>query len=150
MLDLEAIELIKQLKARYFRGLDVCDIELLKSVFTDDVQIDFKSATYEFHLNGWEEAEAFYRKAFTATRFGMHNGHTPEITVNGDTATGLWYLNDIFINLEEKQFLTGSAIYEDTYVKREGQWRMSRTGYTRRLEVIEPLGDRQITCRPIN
>lgn len=36
MLDLEAIELIKQFKACYFRGVDVCDIDLLGSVFTDD------------------------------------------------------------------------------------------------------------------
>ena len=29
MLDLEAIELIKQLKARYFRSIDTCDLETL-------------------------------------------------------------------------------------------------------------------------
>ena len=36
MLDLEAIELIKQLKARYFRFLDTANWEGLQQVFTDD------------------------------------------------------------------------------------------------------------------
>jgi hypothetical protein len=45
----------------------------------------------------------------------MHNGHTPEIKVNGDAATGIWYLNDLFINLDEQTILTGSALYEDCY-----------------------------------
>ena len=34
MLDLESIELIKQLKARYFRFLDTRNIEGLQTVFT--------------------------------------------------------------------------------------------------------------------
>lgn len=150
MLDLEAIELIKQLKGRYFRGVDICDIDLLESVFTSDAEIDFFSPTYEFHLRGWAEAEEFYRNAFTNTRFGFHGGHTPEITVTGDTATGLWYLYDVFINLESQEYLTGSAIYEDTYVKQEGRWLISKTGYKRRLETVEPLGDRKVTSSPIS
>ena len=36
MLDLEAIELIKQLKARYFRFVDTRDLAGLESVFTAD------------------------------------------------------------------------------------------------------------------
>lgn len=152
MLDLEAIELIKQLKARYFRGVDVCDVELLESVFTKDAEIDFYSPTYEFHLKGWAEAKNFYLNSFTNTRFGFHGGHTPEITVtgDGDSATGLWYLYDIFINQETQEYLTGSAIYEDTYVKQDGRWLIAKTGYKRRLEMIEPLGDRKITSSPIN
>lgn len=148
MLDLEAIELIKQLKARYFRALDICDTGLLESVFTDDAQIDFYSPAYEIHLNGWAEAEPFYRTAFSENNFGMHHGHTPEIDVTGDTATGLWYMSDFVVNLKHSFFLTGSAIYEDTYVKHNGQWRISKTGYHRRLEVREPVGDREIISSP--
>jgi hypothetical protein len=81
----------------------------------------------------------------------MHNGHTPEIAVNGDEATGLWYLNDVFINLDEQTLLNGSAIYEDCYVKLEGEWRILRTGYKRLLEMIGPLDPQwSITSQPIN
>ena len=48
MIDLEAIELIKQLKARYFRFLDTANWEGMKaSVFVDDATINFKSPSYD-------------------------------------------------------------------------------------------------------
>lgn len=119
-------------------------------MLSEDVHIRFDSPTYQFELNGKSEAMDFYRNAFTSRRFGMHNGHTPEISVDGDRATGTWYLNDLFINLDEQTLLTGSAIYEDTYIKRNGQWRIQRTGYKRLLEMIEPLAEGcRITSQPI-
>lgn len=142
MLDLEAIELIKQLKARYFRSIDTCDIDELRRVFTDDAEAYFKGGDYEFSLRGWPELEAFYRQAFTPTRFGMHHGHHPEISVDGDTATGVWYLQDIFINLEENTTLRGSALYHDRYVKQNGTWRIEYIGYKRLYEEIEQRDDR--------
>lgn len=145
------IEQIKQLKARYFRAIDTCNLALLGQVLSDDVRISFDSPTYQFELRGMQEALDFYRNAFTHRRFGMHHGHTPEIAVDGDRATGMWYLHDLFINLDEQTLLTGSALYEDVYVRSpDGAWRIQNTGYRRLLEMIEPLGQgRNITSRPI-
>lgn len=144
------IEEIKQLKARYFRGIDTCNLDLLRTVLTDDVHIRFDSPTYQYEINGMSEAMDFYRNAFTSRRFGMHNGHTPEIKVNGSEATGIWYLHDLFINLDEQTILTGSALYEDCYIKVADQWRIQRTGYKRLLEMIEPLSEGcRITSKPI-
>jgi len=42
MLDLESIELIKQLKGRYFRFLDTRYLPGLQSVFTEDAVAHFK------------------------------------------------------------------------------------------------------------
>ena len=144
------IEEIKQLKARYFRGIDTGNLELLQTVLAEDVQIRFDSPTYQYEINGVAQAMDFYRTAFSSRRFGIHNGHTPEIKVEGDSATGIWYLNDLFINLDEQTILTGSALYQDCYVKVAGQWRIQRTGYKRLLEMIEPLSSGcRITSRPI-
>lgn len=150
MLDLEAIELIKQLKARYFRFLDTRNIEGLQSVFASDAQAYFKGGSYEFSLNGWPELEAFYQDNFSPHQFGIHNGHHPEITVEGDQATGLWYLQDMFIDTQRNITTRGSAIYEDSYKKIDGEWKISRTGYKRLLEEIEERDDRvTITASPI-
>lgn len=150
MLDLEAIELIKQLKARYFRFMDTGDLQGLKTVFADDAEAYFKGGGYEFSLKGWAELEAFYRDSFTPTQFGMHTGHHPEIDVDGDSATGIWYLQDIFINLETNTTISGSAIYTDKYTKIDGAWCIQYTSYKRLLEQVEQRSNTlKVTCNPI-
>ena len=67
------IEEIKQLKARYFRGIDTANLDLLRTVLAEDVQIRFDSPTYQFEINGMDDAMNFYRNAFTNRRFGMHH-----------------------------------------------------------------------------
>lgn len=151
MLDLEAIELIKQLKARYFRAIDTCNLELLQGMLTPDIKLAFVSPTYQIHVEGLEQVLGFYQNAFTATRLATHNGHTPEIEVNGEHATALWYLSYVFINLEDKTHIHGSAIYQDRYIKCDGQWMIAETGYQTLLETIEPLrAELQIISKPIN
>ncbi|MCY1272178.1 Bile acid 7-alpha dehydratase [compost metagenome] len=151
MLDLQAIELIKQLKARYFRAIDTCNLELLQDMLTEDITLAFKSPAYEFHVKGMDAALEFYRTSFTRTRLATHNGHTPEIEVDGDQARALWYLSYVFINLEENTHMHGSAIYQDRYVKRKGRWMIAETGYETMLETIQPLSEQlQITSKPIN
>lgn len=150
MLDLEAIELIKQLKARYFRFLDTGNQEGLASVFTEDATAHFIGGHYDIDVQGRDKLLKFYAYSFTEDKFGMHNGHHPEITVDGDNASGLWYLQDIFINLEENTTVMGSAIYEDTYVKVDGEWKIKTTNYERLWEEIHPRSpDIKLLARPV-
>ena len=150
MLDLEAIERIKQLKARYFRYLDTKDLEGLQSVFTEDASVDYQSPTYQIQLTGWPALAEFFAEAFNEQQYGMHNAHHPEIEVEGTSATGLWYLHDLFIHEGAKMLLQGSALYEDRYVKQGGVWLIQHSGYERLLEMAAPLpADSHISCRPI-
>jgi hypothetical protein len=64
----------------------------------------------------------------------------PEITLTGaDTAEGIWYLEDIFINVESRTHTIGSAIYKDLYRRDGGAWKIARTEYDRVIELIFPL-----------
>ncbi len=136
---LVAIEDIKQLKARFMRCVDTKNLPCLRDeVFTPGAEIHFKGADYDIAAIGWTAIEKFYESAFTTKKFGMHTAHTPEISVAGETARGTWYLHDIFVNLEESWTLQGSALYDDSYAKIDGQWRIMYSTYERLWEETTP------------
>ena len=64
------------------------------------------------------------------------------IDVEGDTATGRWYLQDTVLITEHRMQLRGAAFYDDAYTRGpDGAWRISRTGYVRSYESVETLGE---------
>lgn len=140
LLQLSDLEEIKVLKSRYFRGIDSADWALLEGMFTQDVIVEYIGGDYHVKLKGAEAMMEFLANSFHSGTLGMHQGHSPEITFSGpDEAEGIWYLEDIFINLEEQFHTFGTAIYRDRYVREEGTWRMASTVYDRVMEVTEPL-----------
>jgi len=140
---LVAIEDIQQLKARFMRCVDTKNLACLRDeVFAPGAEVYFKGGDYEIRAVGWTEIEKFYQAAFSTEKFGMHTAHTPEITVDGETARGIWYLHDVFVNLEEGWTLQGSALYHDDYAKIDGQWRIVYTTYERLFEETTPRDPR--------
>jgi hypothetical protein len=140
---LVAIEDIQQLKARYMSCIDTRDLPCLRdTVFTPETDLYFKGGDYEIAVKGWPEIEKFYQGAFTPQKFGMHQVHTREIEVDGDDATGIWYLHDVFVNLEQGTTLQGSALYRDDYVKTAAGWRIAKSTYQRLWEETTPRDPR--------
>jgi len=137
---LSDLEEIKVLKHRYFRGIDTADWPLLDGIFTADVNVEYIGGDYHVKLTGAEAMMEFLANSFHSGALAMHHGHMPEITFTGeDGAEGLWYLEDIFINLEEEFHTFGTAIYRDRYLRQGGEWRIASTVYDRVMEVTEPL-----------
>lgn len=137
---LSDFEDIRTLKHRYYRGIDTADMALLETLFTDDVQVDYRGGGYRVTLSGKENMLEFLANSFHSGAVAMHHGHMPEITLTGeDTATGIWYLEDIFITLETKSHTIGTAIYKDEYRRENGVWKISRTEYDRVIELVFPL-----------
>lgn len=139
---------ILKLKARYFRGLDTKDWQLFADTMTDDVKGRYSDGQLSFEdkasLVGFME-----ENLSSATVVTMHHGHHPEIEINDDgvSATGVWYLQDMVIDLVGKTRLYGAAIYQDRYRKENGEWRISRTGYSRTFEFVEPLSDKHVVLQ---
>lgn len=137
---LSDLEDIRTVKHRYFRGIDTADLALLSGLFTEDVTVDYRGGTYRVQLAGRNDMIEFLANSFHSGAVAMHHGHMPDITLTGeDSATGLWYLEDIFISLETRSHTIGSAIYKDEYRRENGQWRIARTEYDRVFELIRPL-----------
>ena len=128
----EDIEEIKQLKARYFRGMDTKDWALMKEVFADDVVID----TTEDSAPLIEGRDAFidFLAPTLAEVITVHHGHMPEITLTSETtASGIWAMEDHLWWPEGSplRHLHGYGHYHETYVKGAEGWRIATLRLTR-------------------
>ena len=137
---LSDLEDIKVLKHRYFRGSDTADMALLDSLFTEDVEVEYLGGNYRVALKGRAAMIEFLANSFHSRSMAMHHGHMPEIEFTGpDSAEGIWYLEDIFIDFNREDHTSGSAIYRDVYRREDGVWKMAVTVYQRIMEVVRPL-----------
>ncbi|MEH6551192.1 MAG: nuclear transport factor 2 family protein [Pseudomonadales bacterium] len=141
MIDLHELEAIKQLKYRYMRAVDTKDYELLADTMTENATASYDSGKYAF--NNRAEILAFLQEGM-ANIITLHQLHHPEIEITGDTATGIWYLQDFVMTPDNSYRLQGAAFYEDEYVKTDGNWKITSTGYVRTYEE-SAIGDAPLT-----
>ena len=140
---LEDIEAIKQLKARY---CEICDDmhnpDRIASVFADD-------GIWEAEGFGFAQGHDAIRELFQGFqnnfRFSQHNIANPIIEVDGDTATGVWYLIGPWTHAEDGKAIWMTARYDDEYVKVDGQWKTKHLRASVRMvanrDEIESSGD---------
>jgi uncharacterized protein (TIGR02246 family) len=127
--DLDEVEAIRRLKARYFRTMDTKDWDAMRQVFTDDVVIDTSEAGGDV-VRGAAEFMAFLQGALDGA-VTVHQGHMPEIDLTSETtATGIWALNDIVIWPNGLR-LDGYGHYSETYEKGADGWRIKSSKLTR-------------------
>ncbi len=139
---LSDLEDIKQLKSAYFRCIDTGGMEELRTLLTEDISIDLRGGSYRARLTGRNNMVNFIGSAFNSDVIAMHQGHGPEISfVDDDTAKGLWYLQDIFIDPIRKTNTIGSSIYKDVYKRESDGWKINVSEYDRIYEMVVPIED---------
>jgi hypothetical protein len=132
-----AIDAIKQLKAKYFYGLDHRDWDLWRrEVFTPDAELHVP----EFRPEPFAPLDGLidYVRAATADQVSVHHGHMPIIDITSDTtATGIWAMEDRLYRTpgaplhDGSSYLHGFGHYHETYVKNQVGWRIRTTQLTR-------------------
>ena len=133
LLDLEAI---RQLKYAYFRCLDTKDWDGVAACFLPEA-----TATYPNQECGSrDEIIGFLSTAMVPDLITVHHGHHPEIAVDGDRATGTWYLHDQVYAPAFDFALEGAGLYADRYRRTGDGWRMEHTGYERVFESTRTIG----------
>ena len=73
------VEAIRQLKARYFRSMDMKDWDVLAACFTEDLEADFREGPGMLAYgrdNYIEQISVILADATT-----IHHGHMPEIII---------------------------------------------------------------------
>ena len=143
-MDLVALEEIRQVKYRYLRCVDLKLWDEMESVFTEQASAEYgtHAAGRELNLYGRDEIIGYLRENLPPAIITVHRCGQPEITVDGDKATGTWSFEDTVIAMEYRVVIKGAAFYEDSYERgADGQWRISRIGYKRIYETTSSLDD---------
>lgn len=146
---LAAIEEIRQLKARYWRGVDDGDGELVRSILAEDCVLDYLGCCTD-PVTGIDHMPAMNMvlKGRDSWPVGapvgprivtVHQGNDPDITVEDESsAHGIWSFTDRFFFPPGGPFerLTGWGRYHDTYENRGDGWKLRTTRIERlRVEV---------------
>jgi hypothetical protein len=143
-MDLVALEEIRQVKYCYLRCVDLKLWDELTDTFTADATADYGTPALgdPIRLAGRDAIVAFLRKRLGPEIITTHFATQPEITVDGDNATGTWGFQDTVIATEFRVVITGAAFYEDRYARGDdGKWRIAHTGYVRTYEATMSLDD---------
>jgi len=119
---LEDIEAIKKLKARYCAYCDNnYDADGLASLFTEDAIWD--GGERLGRSAGREAIRSFFQGSPKRLPFAIHHVTNPFIEVQGDTATGRWYLFQPCTRAAENRAVWLAARYEEEYVRVGGEWK---------------------------
>jgi hypothetical protein len=124
------VETIKQLKARYCRGVDTKDWEAWRTVFADDLRFDTGGRVHD-------SADAFVSWVATYLPVGVTTAHqvfNPEITLTGaDAATAIWAMQD-YVRFPSDGLpvgFYGYGHYHEQYVRTSDGWRIRDIVLTR-------------------
>jgi hypothetical protein len=139
---LQAIEEIRNLKARYFRFMDTKQWEALATVFTPDMRV--LSPDGKIWLSGGNAFAASLKHSLEHS-VSVHQGFMGEIEiVDAENAKAIWSMQDA-IEWEDRhpregwKSIAGRGHYHDTYRKIDGLWRIATLSLTRlRLDITWP------------
>ena len=117
---LEDIEAIRRLKARY---CEICDDDhnpdLITTLFTEDGIWEGDGIG---RAEGHAEIRALFENFQRLISFSQHMVQNPIIDVNGDSATGRWYVFGTFTYYRNNQARWQAARYHEDYRKADGEW----------------------------
>ena len=126
---LEEIDAIKRLKYKYVRCVDSKLWDDLAQCFIQEATTSYGG---KYSPAGLAAILDFLRKYNPPEVITMHHVHHPEIELTGaETARATWALQDYVISLKGDWSHFGTALYQDEYVKVDGQWKIKHTGYKR-------------------
>jgi hypothetical protein len=128
---IEDLEEIKKLHQKYINLMDDLQYEDVLDLFTEDATSEIRDLGVK---RGKKEMAEVYlgvlAKKRGTIRYEGHLAIEPDITVNGDSATGTWLIYILF-SKPEIQWVQGKN--ECEYRKENGTWKISKVKFTRTL-----------------
>lgn len=131
-----AIEDIKQVKAKYFYGLDHKDWDLWRrEVWAPDARLEVPEA--DMVVEPLDKVVAWVART-CGNQVSVHHGHMPIMEFTSDaTADVIWAMEDRLFRMKDQPLEDGSTHlhgfghYRETYVKLAAGWRIRSSRLTR-------------------
>lgn len=130
MTDIQDWIAICEVKARYCRFMDTKQWDAWRDLFTEDYELDVSEAGGPPPIKGRTEALEM-AMSFVLPAITVHQVHFPEITIDGDTAEGIWAMQDRVIFGPQGPSLLGFGHYRDRFRRLDGVWKISASKLTR-------------------
>ncbi len=130
---LDAIEAIKQTKARYFRFIDTKDRDGLASVFSRDAVLDHTDAEMDEPVLGRDAIADFITGVLVGVTT-VHHGHMAEVEITSATTASAIFAMEDKLWWEPGgpiSFMHGYGHYHEEYVLEDGAWCISLNRLTR-------------------
>jgi hypothetical protein len=138
---LEAIEDIRQLKARYFHACDHKRPDVVRECFRAG-PIDLRYGRIGNFSDREQMLAVFTELACQPHIVEMHHGQNPRIEVHdADHASGIWGLYYYLIDTRRRTVTQLAGFYDDGYTRCDGQWRITRSYYEVTSTQIFDLSD---------
>jgi hypothetical protein len=126
---LEAIEDIRQLKARYFHACDNKQPDVVRECFAAG-KIELQYGRIGSFDDREQMLAVFTELACQPHIVEMHHGQNPRIEVlDAENATGVWGLYYYMIDTRRQIVTQLAGFYDDAYRCIDGQWRITRSCY---------------------
>lgn len=130
---------IKEVLARYCRGVDRCDAEMIRSVYHEGAIDDHGPAA--FVGPGWEFADIVVASHLNDAVMTQHVISSPHIVVDGDVADVETYC--VAYRLRQKGdrrvLNTVGGRYVDRFDRRNGEWRIGHRVWVRDWGTIQQV-----------
>ena len=138
---LEAIESIRQLKARYFDACDNKQPERIRDCFIEG-EIDLDYGRIGRFRDRDRLVEVFKQLACHEHIVEMHHGQNPQIQIlDEDSAIGRWGLYYCLIDTRQQTLTQLGGFYDDHYRCVDGEWRIRKSVYEVTSSQIFDLSD---------
>jgi hypothetical protein len=124
---LEAKAQLKELVDTFSNLADEKRIADQMPLFTPDTKVQvFMGENLLFDITGTEQLEETFNGFTANVKRSFHMNGQQTVTIDGDTAQGIAYCQVKLVSDEDgHEVITDSSIrYDDTYVRRDGSWRI--------------------------
>ena len=141
---LRDIEEIRQVKHRFLRCIDLKLWDQLGDTLTESATLDLGTSAFGqvAEIVGGLQIVAFFRAKLGAGTLTCHTASQPEITVAGDTATGIWSYRETVLATRHRMVIAGTGFCEECYERgADDRWRITRIGYLHSYEAMASLDD---------